>query len=157
MVETFTVEEICHQFLCLFIPEYNQSIVPWNLMFFFSHFIWPSMCDLQVEHVTGSVSNCLWDFFVKAITGGLIEASVLQWWEHSPPTCTNVDRFKSRPWHHKWFEFFFGSLLCFERFSPSDFRHQHFQIPIRPLLPADHVSQFFPQRAILYINVKINV
>ena len=45
MVETFTVEEICQIFY----------FVPWNLMFFFSHFIWPSMGDLEVEHVTVSV------------------------------------------------------------------------------------------------------
>ena len=86
-------------------------------MFFFSHFIWPSMGDLEVEHVTGSVSNCLWDCFVKAITGGLMKARVLQCWEHSPPT--NGDRFKSWPRHHKWFEIVDGLLPCSKRFFPS--------------------------------------
>ena len=32
MVETFAVEEICHKFLCLLIPEYNQPNAPWPLM-----------------------------------------------------------------------------------------------------------------------------
>ena len=32
MVETFAVEEICHKFLCLLIPDYNQSNAPWPLM-----------------------------------------------------------------------------------------------------------------------------
>ena len=32
MVETFTVEEICHKFLCLLIPDYNHPNAPWPLM-----------------------------------------------------------------------------------------------------------------------------
>lgn len=134
MVETFTVEENCHKFLCFLIPEYNQFNAPWNLMFFFSHFIWSSMGDLGVEHVTGSV--------MCQITYCLFCESY-HWVTYRSTSVTKVRAFTSHQCGQVQIHAISGlSLLTVHSLAlrgfSSLFRNQHFQIPIQPLL-SDHI------------------
>ena len=118
-------------------PENNQSNAPWNIMFFFSHFIWPSMGE--VEHVTlGSVlcqiayGTVLWKLsLVDLWKQGCYSGESIQlppmWTGSNPSLCTISGL----------------SLLMVRSFAVKGFsllsKNKHFQTPIRPML-SDHIQ-----------------